>query len=763
MSIGNWYRIGTVAVTNGSVNVVGTGTFWTSQCNPGDRFTVDGQNWYEINTITDDTHLALLSVGGSGAFAGATAANLAYAVDRNFTNNLNANIAASVASLVAQYQASSNGPLAGLFGNGVAATPGIAFLNEASTGLFHPAAGIAALAVQGAEFLRAVGTAAGVPAMLGLGQTAPANALDILTVNNALYGARIQNGSAGAAARAALQLGNTSAAAQVLNLGVNGAGFTANGVLAPSRGFVEGPNGVDFASGVTAGDAFAWGFGAGYTKQIAADYQGNLRLVGGKLGIGMAPVNVLDITQSVAGGSAVQLLNSNVSVAASANIVVSNGTNTTSIGQSGINNTGGGALSAGGGYVFGNGGGLSVLSNSTIKFGTLSALYGQFDASGSLNIGTSTSRGPVHIDKIAFTTGGGWNEILGVFDGSTNKGLSFGYLSASQTGVIAAYTNGPASALAFWGFNGAWGEYGRFDGSGNLLVGTTSGNTHTFEKIGSTENISVLQVNDSTGVGRFFVADVRASGWSASATGVYVGKNSTSGRSVNLAGTLNASGADYAEYRKLIAALYGAVPKGALLGYNAAGLMTNVFADATGRVLPKSTAPSYVGNDTWGTEENICAAYGVAAPGARPSVVHEPIAPAVVADPGAEATEEAAAAYAAYLAAVAIYPELVAAYAEYQTAEAAYQTRLTAFNAALETERVKWDRIALCGVVPVNIAGLTSADIGKYLVPCAAADGTITATAIAKADLTLMQYIDSFGTIELIGADGRPLVNVKSG
>lgn len=83
--------------------------------------------------------------------------------------------------------------------------------------------------------------------------------------------------------------------------------------------------------------------------------------------------------------------------------------------------------------------------------------------------------------------------------------------------------------------------------------------------------------------------------------------------------------------------------------------------------------------------------------------------------------------------------------------------------AALETERVKWDRIALCGVVPVNISGLGTADIGKYLVPCAASDGTITATAVAKADLTLMQYIDSFGSIEAIGTDGRPLVNVKNG
>lgn len=63
----------------------------------------------------------------------------------------------------------------------------------------------------------------------------------------------------------------------------------------------------------------------------------------------------------------------------------------------------------------------------------------------------------------------------------------------------------------------------------------------------------------------------------------------------------------------------------------------------------------------------------------------------------------------------------------------------------------------------INLAGLTAADVGKYLVPCAAADGTISATAVTKGDLTLGQYIDSFGSIEAIGADGRPLVNVKNG
>ena len=280
MSIGNWYRVGTVSVQNGNVNIVGTNTFWTTQCNPGDRFTVDGENWYEIITITDDTHLSIESVGGSGAFAGATAANLPYAVDRNFNNALSGGLAAQVAALLAQFQAGANGPLSGLFQNGSAATPGIAFLNEASTGLFRPAAGIAALAVQGAEFLRAVGTVNGVPAMLGLGTAAPAQMVDLAGSNSALWGVRMTNGSVGTGARSGFIASNGT---QNLNIGVNGANFTANGVLAPSRGFVEGPAGIDFASGVTAGNAFTWGVGAAYAKAMAMDFQGNVTLTGGNL------------------------------------------------------------------------------------------------------------------------------------------------------------------------------------------------------------------------------------------------------------------------------------------------------------------------------------------------------------------------------------------------------------------------------------------------------------------------------------------------
>lgn len=795
MSIGNWYRVGTVSVQNGNVNVVGTNTFWTTQCNPGDRFTVDGENWYEIVTITDDTHLAIESVGGSGAFAGATAANLPYAIDRNFNNALSGGLAAQVAALLAQFQAGANGPLSGLFQNGSAATPGIAFLNEASTGLFRPAAGIAALAVQGAEFLRAVGTVNGVPAMLGLGTATPAQMVDLAASYSALWGVRMTNSSAGTAARAGFIAGN---GAQNLNIGVNGASFTANGVLTPARGFVEGPSGIDFASGVTAGNAFTWGVGASYASKMAMDYQGNVTLTGGTLtladgsSIGATGYsNAGTYTLSSASLAPVQIspvINYNSGIATSPNAVAIASTfnivsptvgspaalNTVAVlgtGSATIFNFRAQSVTASLGALYT--GVVSEVSGITINQvttgGVTALVYNGLDVRGVTSHGNGITAGMVtntgiNIGSNAVSAGAGGtlvNNNIAVALGSgsgagntTNVGLRItgngGSGGAGTTTNFALYADSTAPSYI----------------AGNLVVGSVASTTN-----GAHYFVKVVTADAGQAIARFgndtnssvIIYSASAAGYNAGNAAMKVGKDNVTGYSIRPGGTVASPGNDYAEYRQLIPALYGAVAKGTLLGYDANGLMTNVFAHVVGRVLPKSTDPSYVGGDTWGLEAAIVANYGVTAPGDPPDPVPVPVAPAVIADPGPETTEKQADAYSAYQQAAVLYPQWQTTYATYQTDLAAHEATVAAFNAALETERLKWDRIALCGVVPVNLAGLTAADVGKYLVPCAAPDGTITATAVARSDLSLGQYIDSFGTIERIGADGRPLVNVKNG
>ncbi|AVD86179.1 hypothetical protein [Pseudomonas sp. SWI44] len=74
-----------------------------------------------------------------------------------------------------------------------------------------------------------------------------------------------------------------------------------------------------------------------------------------------------------------------------------------------------------------------------------------------------------------------------------------------------------------------------------------------------------------------------------------LGKDTVTGRSINAAGTVNASGADYAEYMRKSDAC-GVIQAGQIAGVDAAGLLTDKWAEAVSFIV-KSTAPAYVGGD----------------------------------------------------------------------------------------------------------------------------------------------------------------------
>ena len=75
------YRTGTVAVTNGSAAVVGTGTAWAAEVSAGDLFILANEGiTYEVGSVTDNTNLAL-----TANYAGATGSALEYAIARDFT------------------------------------------------------------------------------------------------------------------------------------------------------------------------------------------------------------------------------------------------------------------------------------------------------------------------------------------------------------------------------------------------------------------------------------------------------------------------------------------------------------------------------------------------------------------------------------------------------------------------------------------------------------------------------------------------------
>ena len=101
--MGAWYRAGTVAVTNGSPDVVGVGTLWLTQVSVGDVFLGPDLVEYEITSIADDTHLALKQINGTAAYAGTTNSAQVYAIIRNFTSTIPAQLASQLAALMTTY------------------------------------------------------------------------------------------------------------------------------------------------------------------------------------------------------------------------------------------------------------------------------------------------------------------------------------------------------------------------------------------------------------------------------------------------------------------------------------------------------------------------------------------------------------------------------------------------------------------------------------------------------------------------------------
>ena len=246
---------------------------------------------------------------------------------------------------------------------------------------------------------------------------------------------------------------------------------------------------------------------------------------------------------------------------------------------------------------------------------------------------------------------------------------------------------------------------------GNVGIGATSPGAqltvqNSVNQVGALNTFQCLSYSGS----QFVIAQDPGnanlnSGWNgAQLACLFVGKATGSGRSISAAGTLNASGADYAEYMTKTSDF--TIKKGDVIGVNAQGLLTNVFRESVTFIV-KSTDPCMVGGDTWGTEE----ALGLT----KPKEVKE--------------SEEG--------------------YAE-------YQTTLTQFNAKLEEARARVDRIAFAGQVPVNVLGATP---GQYIIPMANDDGSISGQAVSSP--TMDQYMAAVGKVIKVLPDGRAQIIVK--
>jgi hypothetical protein len=339
-------------------------------------------------------------------------------------------------------------------------------------------------------------------------------------------------------------------------------------------------------------------------------------------------------------------------------------------------------------------------------------------AAGNLGLGITPSVGGAAANYKLFQVGSGGGSSI--YSGSgqtlfcTNVAWSIGTPNY-QASSIAPLMYSQESGTHIWKYAAAgtagnaitFSEAARIDSSGNLLVGITSYSSR-------------FVVANSSASPMVYVgpASLGTTGGESSANAMmkFRGDSSTS-RSINAAGTINASGADYAEYMTKAGSF--TVAKGDVVGINAQGKLTNIFADAVSFVV-KSTDPSYVGGDTWGSEE----ALGLTTPELPTQN---------------QATEEAVA-------------ETDEAFAVRQ---AQYEADITAFESALEAARQTVDRIAFSGQVPVNVTGATA---GQYIIPVSN-NGAIKGQAISNP--TFEQYQSAVGKVIAIEADGRARIIVK--
>lgn len=105
---------------------------------------------------------------------------------------------------------------------------------------------------------------------------------------------------------------------------------------------------------------------------------------------------------------------------------------------------------------------------------------------------------------------------------------------------------------------------------------------------------------NGTAAGTFYVIAVSAAGFNNSNTAFFMGKDAVTGRSINAGGTINASGADYAEWERVATGFSGTdFAKGSVVGFDDKGQVTaDCQRSMSFSVI--STEPSFVGGDAWG-------------------------------------------------------------------------------------------------------------------------------------------------------------------
>ncbi len=210
-------------------------------------------------------------------------------------------------------------------------------------------------------------------------------------------------------------------------------------------------------------------------------------------------------------------------------------------------------------------------------------------------------------DAAENTVGTRWrNFIIDASDGTEDAAFD---IFSIKAGALTSIINYDASTLSFNDGSADIDFRVESNGNANMLtvnagedkvgIGRDPGTGVLDIQCGNTTALQAIRIADTSPTEYFGVFNANEGGKApnaANATLKVRGMNTTD-RAINAGGTVNASGADYAEYM-IKADGVGTIAKGAVCGVDANGKLTDVFANAHSFVI-KSTDPSYVGGDVW--------------------------------------------------------------------------------------------------------------------------------------------------------------------
>ena len=321
---------------------------------------------------------------------------------------------------------------------------------------------------------------------------------------------------------------------------------------------------------------------------------------------------------------------------------------------------------------------LTVLKTITTNYGA--------KGNGAISLGTAGSTGEANLINFGY-------------DAGTWQPAYMGYLctsgAGSSNGALIFATRDSTSDVQPT-------ERMRITSGGYVGIGTTdpSGYSLAVKAPGAASDTGgvLLMLNGSSAISHYFFSATNTTMNTQDAS-TWIRRNATTSRSINASGTINASGADYAEY--MLKAIDDNIEKGDIVGINSIGKLTNIFADSVSFVM-KSTDPSYVGGDTWFNVE----------------------------------------------------PPIEKDYDTKEEYDAAYEE----FKTQRETARQKVDRISFSGQIPCNVTG---ANVGDYIIPIQLENGKISGQAVTNP--TFEQYQISVGKVWKIMDDGRAWIAVKIG